>query len=125
MLTREEEIKILDALEVNEGNYQVTSQHTHYTERKIRFVDMKYHKKFGYTAKGKGRKNLQKHIVAIRDSYGEWDQKDRKIIQAIDDYENGLVELCQGRDGLNIIMYAIPRKKKVERKEYFYKRIED
>ena len=59
---------------------------------------------------GLGRPELQQYIVG-RTIAGEPWPVSTYIEKARSDYDAGLVEMCQGRDGNWIILYAIPRTK--------------
>ena len=69
-----------------------------------------------------GPKNLEKYIVATRHVVNQpaWPENDKKIKQARLDYDSGLTEMCQGRDGDMIILYSIPRKNpELDRRPWF------
>ena len=69
---------------------------------------------------GRGRESLQKYIVSRTLAGAAWPELDREIIEkARLDYDAGVIEMCQGRDGDWIILYAIPRTKVTERHPYF------
>lgn len=66
------------------------------------------------SADRRGRPELRKYIVTIRHVNGIW--SDFGVIErARKDYDDGKVELCQARDGNNIILYAIPRGTRIKR----------
>lgn len=58
---------------------------------------------------GMGRPELRKYIVCIKHVDASWPEKNEKLARAKRDYDDGKVEMCQGRDRNNIIQYAIPR----------------
>ena len=82
-------------------------------------IDCKYNGAFNYTEEGKGQPHLQKYIVAITNVTVSWDNNNPDIKKARENYENGTHEMCTGRDGMNLILYSIPRKQKTYRKPYF------
>lgn len=68
-----------------------------------------------------GRPKLTKFIVSSRhiNEIG-WPKVDRRLIEtARRNYEAGTHEMCSGRDGQWIILYSIPRKKKVAPRTWF------
>ena len=120
-LTEDQERKILSALRDFEGDYTKVARKLSISERSIQGVDMRYNKKFNYTPLGRGPQPMQRFIVAIRDvaHAAGWDNTDDRIKQARKHYDAGEVEIATGRDGFNLIMYAIPRREKIRRKPYF------
>lgn len=68
---------------------------------------------------GRGPATLKPYIVAVRTIEDQWDNTQPEIKKARKDYDDGKVELCQGRDGDNIILYAIPKRRQVDRKPFF------
>lgn len=65
---------------------------------------------------GWGREDIRDFIVTRKIAGNDWSQEDRKLMEdqrAL--YDEGVVELTQGRDGDFIIQYSIPRKKKAAR----------
>ena len=67
----------------------------------------------------RGREDLRKYIVAIRHVEGAWPESDA-LRRARKDYDEGRVELAQGRDGLNIILYALPRRTQAKRTQAWF-----
>lgn len=66
------------------------------------------------------RPELTKYLVAKRRTHGEpWNNKSPELRKARADYEAGLVELCTGRDGAYLMLYAIPRVVPQPRPGYF------
>ena len=65
---------------------------------------------------------MKKYVIATRNVHAKgWDENDPAIIKARYDYDAGKIEMCQGRQGDTLILYAIPRKKKAEnRKPWFH-----
>jgi hypothetical protein len=57
---------------------------------------------------GFGPPHLQRYMVARRSPWTDWDNPSG-IEKARQDYDAGLVEMCQGKDGDIIIQYSIPR----------------
>jgi hypothetical protein len=110
MIPDDKRQRVLEVLKENDGDYVKTAKDTHTPMQTVREIDIIENKKFGYTPEGKGRKELQKHIVAIRRADESWPDNDPKIQEARDAYDAGKVTLCTGRDGLNMILYAIPKK---------------
>lgn len=112
---------ILRAIKDFNGSYEKVAKATTTSIKIIEYIDVTENKKYNFTKEGKGRMNLRKYIVAVRslfDDY-EWNNKDPKIAKARSDYEAGTHEMCTARDGMNLILYSIPRKKPVQRKPYF------
>ncbi len=65
---------------------------------------------FAETNSGRGRPEMEKYFVSRTLAGSAWPESDRELIeQKRLDYDNGLIEMCQGRDGNWIILYAIPR----------------
>lgn len=113
--------KILDSLITYKGNYSRVRLKTGIPQSIIEFVDITENKKYNYTIEGRGPVEMQKYIIAVkdvRDGQG-WPNKSPEIVSARNAYDDGLVELCTGRDGFNILLYSIPRVQPVIRKAYF------
>ena len=69
-----------------------------------------------------GRPELQQHIVSFTRAGTAWPEEDEVAINlARMQYDAGLVELCQGREGQFIILYAIPNKQPAAERHYFSK----
>lgn len=65
-----------------------------------------YEERFG----GKGRPELEQHLVASRRATDrEWDNDDRGIIGARKAFEAGTHLMATGRDGQWLLLYCIPR----------------
>lgn len=65
---------------------------------------------------GWGRKELRPFLVSRKASGDGWPEADEaKIEEVREAYDAGLVEICQGRDGDFILLYAIVRKRQVKR----------
>lgn len=112
---------VLEKLKLFKNDYYKVAAQTGMTVGQVRWIDAKENKTFNFTEEGKGRPELQCYIVAIRcrEDTCEWDNADPKIKFARELYDQGIVELTYGYDGLNMIMYAIPRREKITRKSYF------
>lgn len=68
-----------------------------------------------------GREELRPYIVAVTVAGQAWSPRDRKaILSARMRYDQGLDEMCTGRDGAFLILYSIPRIKRVEPRGYFF-----
>lgn len=68
-----------------------------------------------------GRVELRPYIVASTVAGQAWGDKDRKAIQSARmRYDQGLDEMCTGRDGPLLILYSIPRQKRAEPRSYFF-----
>lgn len=66
------------------------------------------------------RPELEKYVVATKHVDDVWDNNDPAIKAARQAYDDGLVEICTGRNGFMLTLYAIPRKEKaVGRMPYF------
>lgn len=112
---------ILQALIDHNGSYEKAGKATNTSQRLVQWVDVTENRKFNYTPIGRGRPELQKFIVGVRDlsEFEGWNNEDPKIKKARDDYDAGTHEMCSTRDGMNLLLYSIPRKIKAERKPYF------
>lgn len=106
-----ERIDILRVLKECKGDAVLASRSLGVSVSIIEWVDIVVNKKFNATPSGLGKPELQAYIVAMRSifSYDGWDNNSEVLIKARSDYEKGLVELTTGRDGVNLILYAIPR----------------
>jgi hypothetical protein len=67
---------------------------------------------------GVGRPEMEKYTVCIKHVNEAWDNQDA-CAKARADYEAGTHELATGRDGDNLILYAIPRAVPQPRPNYF------
>lgn len=125
-VTDKEKEDILFALISKGDNYNRIGKDLNLSPRLVEYVDITENKKYGYTPEGRGKPSLQSYIVAIRkvSDVNGWNHKDPKIIEARKLYDQGLIEMCTGRDGFNLILYAIPRRMKAVRKPYFNKVVE-
>lgn len=72
---------------------------------------------YSKTVDGRGRPELQPYIVATKKVSESWDNALPSLKAARREYDEGKVELCQGRDGENIILYSIPRRQIINRKK--------
>lgn len=72
---------------------------------------------------GWGREELRPYIVARKRALSDsWDAEDEAALQkARDNYDAGIVEMAQGRDGIFIIQYAFPRRKHIKRDMPWFK----
>jgi hypothetical protein len=71
----------------------------------------------------KRRPELEPYIIARRDCFSGWSDRDRPRIEAARiGYDEGILEMCQGRAGAMILLYAIPRRIPAERRDYFSRR---
>lgn len=123
--TESEEQIILKNLEKYKGNSKRVATKLGISERAVITLDIMKNKKYNYTAEGLGPKHLQQYIIGVRSTFSDqgWG-KSSKIIEARKLYDQGLVEIATGRDGMNFILYAIPRREKINRKPYFSKTVE-
>lgn len=108
---------ILDLLKQHNSNYDKVSMISRLTVEQVKCIDVVINEKFNYTKAGRGRPEMEKYIVAIRhrDTTCGWDNDDERIKAARELHDSGEVEITQAYDGLNAIMYAIPRHTKIER----------
>lgn len=121
-ISKDERTKIQRALIDNSGDYRAVAVHLHVTVHEVYWVDIVENRKFNHTELGRGRPELHKFVIAIRSLFTTtaWNNNDAKIHAARQAYDRGEVEITTGRDGENLILYAIPRKKKAQRtKSYF------
>lgn len=74
-----------------------------------------------YDLNGWGRLTMQKHIISRRHVIAEWpDSHNFRLAHYRKLHDQGRVNMCQGRDGMFIIQYAIPNPHPVKRETYFY-----
>ncbi len=71
-----------------------------------------------------GRPEIQQYAIARKEIDDQpWDLTDGRIVQARKDYDAGLIEMATGRAnteaGPFLILYAIPRRKPIDREPYF------
>lgn len=86
----------------------------------IREVDIDICGRHVQTEDRGGAVGLRKYIIATKHIDNTWPTDDAKIMGAQKLYDSGVVEICTGRDGFIMILYAIPRRKKdVKRMPYF------
>lgn len=120
-----EEIQhILRTLASCNGNYEKAARKLVLTDRVVQQVDMVHNGTWNYTPEGRGPKPLQRYIIATRNIFDgiDWDRNpnNHKIKEARRLYNEGKIEMATGRDGFNILLYAIPRREIVtDRKPYF------
>ena len=115
--------KIVNLLDAHKGDYTKVAKAANVGKILVYHVDVVHNKRFNRTEKGLGPENLQKYIIATReadDGIG-WNNDDPKIKKARELYDEGVIEMATGRDGMNLLLYAIPRQFKDEGREpYFY-----
>lgn len=68
---------------------------------------------------GQGRPELLDYRIGRIKAYAHWDNEEPEIAAARKAYEEGTVEIVTGRDGAWLLLYAIPRKYKQPRPNYF------
>lgn len=69
-----------------------------------------------HSTDGWGKKELRPWLVSRKASGDAWPEADKeKIEKAREAYDDGITEMCQGRDGDFILLYSIPRKRPVKR----------
>ncbi len=69
---------------------------------------------------GLGRPDIRDFTVDRKKVWEVWDNDKPAIAKARADYEAGTIEMCTGRDGDWLILYAIPRTKQAtDRAGYF------
>lgn len=112
--------QILKRLEENKGNYTLTATEMKISANAIRKLHLVSTKQFNATPEGRGPKHLQKYLVAVTKVYEGWDNELPEIAKARQSYDEGKIEMCTGRDGLNLLMYAFPKKKpSMQNRPYF------
>lgn len=78
-----------------------------------------------HSTDGWGRFELRDFIVTRKNAGSEWSLEDRPKIEAIREaYDQGFIEMAQGRDGNFVIQYAFPRSKRAKR-TYLYFKLEE
>lgn len=74
---------------------------------------------------GWGRIELRRYIIARQLAGEAWSDADEdKIAEARKQYDDGLVEICRGRDGDFILLYAITRKRPIKRGYKYFEELE-
>ena len=69
---------------------------------------------------GWGKVSLYPHIISRRHVGANWPASDQLVLRHHQKlHDQGRVNMCQGRDGMYIIQYAIPNEKIVKRTAYF------
>ena len=66
------------------------------------------------------RPDIAKYLIASKHVDHEWDNSNPTIKAAREAYDRGELEMCQGRDGFTINLYAIPRKVRDTRQNRVY-----
>lgn len=125
-ITQDQYNTIVQSLEDNDYSVFKVMKELVISRPLVEYVNMLRTKAYNMTPSGRGPVNLQKYLIASRlvfNSQGEtgssWDNKDPKIKKAREDYNNGLVEIVTGRDGLVMNLYAIPRETQGKTRTYF------
>lgn len=67
---------------------------------------------------GYGRPELREFLIARRTKHEGWDNQPT-IASAREEYDAGIIEMCQGRDGDWLLLYRIPRKVPAPPRAYF------
>lgn len=66
---------------------------------------------------GWGQPNLRPYLVSRKAAGDGWPEEDKEKIEVErENYDDGISEMCQGRDGDFILLYSIPRKRKINRR---------
>lgn len=119
-LSKEQEDHILEVLTKHRGSYSEVAKELRVPSGVVRQVDIVRNRKYNYTEAGRGPKHIQKYLIATTRTHTPWDNENPLIKKAREDYDAGKIEMCTGRDGLNLLLYAIPRKMiDTTRKPYF------
>lgn len=92
------------------------------TDVHVREVAIRKLNRWVISADRRGRPELRQYIVAIRHADAPGWQSSTMLDNARRDYDAGMVELCQARDGNNIILYSIPRRVPVKRVHAYFAR---
>lgn len=111
--------EVLKQLERTRGNFAEVARAMNLTPQEVRNIDIVRNKKYNYTVEGRGRPELMKYIIAIKSVNAFWDNSIPEVAAARADYEAGKTIMVTGRDGMNNILYSIPRKTPVEPNNYF------
>lgn len=120
--SKEQQEQVVETLKEFKDDARKTAIFLGLTPKEVSWIDIVANKKFNYTEEGRGKKELQPYIVAIRNRLDEpaWDNMNSRIVKARELYDAGVVEIIHGNDGVNIIMYAMPRRyPDMSRKPYF------
>ena len=120
-ITQEQKDQVIALLDKHGNNYDKVSKRVRLNLQIIYWIDVMENGKHNKTDKGLGPEHLQPYIIATRaiDDRKGWDNTNPKIIKARELYDEGLVEMSTGRDGMTLILYCIPRLDKEERKPLF------
>lgn len=74
-----------------------------------------------YEVEGWGKPYLQRHIISRRHVHQGWPEAHSpRLAHYRKLHDQGRVNMCQGRDGMFIIQYAVPNNPPVKREIYFY-----
>jgi len=111
--------KVLELLIKHNGDYETVARFARVNSRIVYWIDVLENKKFNKTQDGLGVPHLQPYIVATKDADDNrgWPNNSPKLKEARELYDRGLVELVTGRDGMKLILYAIPRRMPQDRKK--------
>lgn len=111
--------KVLDLLVKYNGDYEEVARYALVNAQTVYWIDVTENKKFNKTEDGLGVPKLRPYIIATRDvdDPAGWHNNDPKIKQARNLYDQGIVELATARDGMKLILYAIPRRMPEQRKK--------
>ena len=113
---------VADSLKQHNGDQKKVASLMGLSMNEVNWIDIVHNKRFNYTDEGMGRRDLRPWLIAHRDRFrtSGWDNNEPKIAKARELYDAGLVEMIHGFDGVNILLYAIPRRfPEVERAPYF------
>lgn len=109
----EEQLELIQTcIEKHKDNSEAVKAQLRISQIQLDLANILIYKTHNYTDEGMGRQSLQKHLVARRNRFltRGWNDEDKKIIKARELYDQGLVEMTTGIDGIYILLYAIPRK---------------
>jgi len=118
---REERKQIVSALLAAKGDLTAVSQRLKIPLARVKWVDVVENNRFGIKIEALPRPELYPYIIAVRDneSCRGWGAKDPVIMEARRLYNEGLVEITSMTHENIVVLYAIPRREKRIRQDYF------
>lgn len=118
---KEERKQIIAALHAAKGDIAVVAAILHIPPARVKWVETVVNNKFGIDIEKLPRPELYPYIIAVRDnnSCRGWGAKDPTIMEARKMYNEGLVEITSMYHENLVVLYAIPRREKAMRQDFF------
>lgn len=113
--TEDQKALVAGHLLIEGGDLRKVAKKVDMSVIEVQTINMIVNKLHNYTPEGNGRTELQPYLIGkldLNQAETKWDNKDPKIARARELYDLGHVEICQARDGMNMLLYAIPRKER-------------